>query len=354
MRWAKHYGTNKLREHSVKALNELDLVLTTPMTVLSEYQRTTTYPSVLFNTSWRRTVVDEAHCIRNQKTLTSKAITAIRAARRWAVTGIPVQNRLSDFSSLLRFLRTYPYDTKEVFDSDIIGCWKVSETDEPTTRLKKLAQAIMLRRSKNRIHLPERHNLISWLQFQSAEARRYNRIEAAIARSLETDLEADQLPARSYTNALTGINILRRFCDVGLRACTNLDYSIKTLDTAKDQKWTASDAREAFENLTAFGTVSCDRCGLENRLGDDLTNLEGGVPRMTQCLKLFCSDCFTRSLQKTFCDHQPPCSVAGVSPGPQADLQCELKHEINSPLEEVPAKIQAITDELKTFQTEKR
>ena len=66
--------------------------------------------SVLLQIAWERIILDEAHTIRNPKSQVSQAVCRLRAAKRWAVTGTPVQNKELDMYSLLRFLRVTPFD----------------------------------------------------------------------------------------------------------------------------------------------------------------------------------------------------------------------------------------------------
>ncbi len=66
--------------------------------------------SMLLQIAFDRIILDEAHVIRNPKSAISMAVCRLRANRRWAVTGTPVQNKELDMYSLLRFLRVSPFD----------------------------------------------------------------------------------------------------------------------------------------------------------------------------------------------------------------------------------------------------
>jgi SNF2 family DNA or RNA helicase len=70
--------------------------------------------SPLLGVAWRRVILDEAHVIRNHKTLMSQAVCKLRAGRRWCLSGTPIHNNLTDFYSLLKFMRFSPFDELEV------------------------------------------------------------------------------------------------------------------------------------------------------------------------------------------------------------------------------------------------
>lgn len=65
--------------------------------------------SALFRTRWGRVILDEAHRIKGRTNSTAQAAFALHARTRWCLSGTPLQNRVGEMYSLVRFLRFYPY-----------------------------------------------------------------------------------------------------------------------------------------------------------------------------------------------------------------------------------------------------
>ena len=64
--------------------------------------------SVMHSCCWWRIVLDEAHMIKRRSTQTANAAFALIGVHRWCLSGTPLQNRVGDFYSLIRFLRIDP------------------------------------------------------------------------------------------------------------------------------------------------------------------------------------------------------------------------------------------------------
>ena len=122
---------------------------------------------------WGRVILDEAHCIKNPVTAVSKACCALRADKRWAVTGTPIQNSLQDIYGLLKFLKHEPWCEAAFWKATISDVvieaqnqvnrkpkGKVSENEEVQSansecglkvalgRVKRVISPLILRRTK--------------------------------------------------------------------------------------------------------------------------------------------------------------------------------------------------------------
>ncbi len=74
-----------------------------PAIYISNYEKLYSKPS-LFQRTWDRCVLDEAHKIRNGDGQVAKSCRRLVAPIRWAVTGTPLVNSLKDVVSLLAFI----------------------------------------------------------------------------------------------------------------------------------------------------------------------------------------------------------------------------------------------------------
>ena len=58
---------------------------------------------------YHRLILDEAHNIKTRTTSVAKSCFALKARFKWCLSGTPVQNRIGEFFSLLRFLQIQPF-----------------------------------------------------------------------------------------------------------------------------------------------------------------------------------------------------------------------------------------------------
>ena len=67
---------------------------------------------------YHRLILDEAHSIKSRTTGVAKACFALKGTYKWCLSGTPVQNRIGEFFSLLRFLEVRPFASYFCKDCD--------------------------------------------------------------------------------------------------------------------------------------------------------------------------------------------------------------------------------------------
>eukprot|EP00004_Rigifila_ramosa_P016139 TRINITY_DN3800_c0_g1_i2.p1 TRINITY_DN3800_c0_g1~~TRINITY_DN3800_c0_g1_i2.p1 ORF type:complete len:635 (+),score=125.93 TRINITY_DN3800_c0_g1_i2:562-2466(+) len=111
------YGDD--RQFSIEEMRGVDVLLTTYSVVEVEYRRqekgfkragsTLFSSSLLHAVQFFRIVLDESHYIKDRNSQTAHACFALESQRRWALSGTPLQNRIGELFSAIRFLQIVPY-----------------------------------------------------------------------------------------------------------------------------------------------------------------------------------------------------------------------------------------------------
>jgi len=91
-------------------------------------------------------ILDEAHVIRNPKSQASLAVCELKANKRWALTGTPIQNKAMDLYSILKFLKCSPFDDLRVWKR-----WVDNKNAAGNQRLATVMKSLMLRRTKQEL-----------------------------------------------------------------------------------------------------------------------------------------------------------------------------------------------------------
>ncbi|KAI0438542.1 hypothetical protein F4803DRAFT_534649 [Xylaria telfairii] len=114
------HGTNaKAKNLTVKELKKFDVIIMSYNSLESLYRKQEKgikrkdglykEKSVIHQIKFHRVILDEAHCIKTRTTMTARACFALNVTYRWCLTGTPLQNRIGEFFSLIRFLEIAPY-----------------------------------------------------------------------------------------------------------------------------------------------------------------------------------------------------------------------------------------------------
>lgn len=158
-------------------------------------------------------ILDEAQYIKNSSTQNAKAVKAIRSAQRFALTGTPVENRLSELWSIFDFLMPgllFRYSRfRERFETPIVR----QGDEQALTQLSRMTAPFILRRLKRDVltELPEKTERLLPATMENAQRQVYRDTMQELRRQLE-DSRDGQFSGQSRMTALALLTRLRQIC----------------------------------------------------------------------------------------------------------------------------------------------
>ncbi len=162
-----------------KALFGVDLVVTTyGMLLRQEWIR---------DVSWRLAILDEAQAVKNPSARQTRAVKRLRAGARIALTGTPVENRLSDLWSLFDFLCPGLLGSATRFKAFVKEL--EDRKQDRYAPLRNLVRPYVLRRLKTDktiiSDLPEKTEMKAFCGLSRAQAALYARSVKELSRALD-------------------------------------------------------------------------------------------------------------------------------------------------------------------------
>lgn len=290
------------------------------------------------------------------KTRMARALYDLDAVSRWAVTGTPIQNHLSDLAALLRFIGAHPYDDPKRFDTDITHLWKAGEDEEAVKRLKRLSRCLILRRAKRTIQLPPRHDVKCPVDFSKPERALYENIRQQTITRIDDALAHDTELTRSgaYVNFLQQIESMRLVCNLGVHYYSRHDNTAS--QDAMD--WVAT-AQKAFNIQREMELIICSQCSSSLEMAESLLDESASQdsPQFSRCLKYACAECSYKlriAGHKMVCGHTPRCPIAPVSISNSAFEESfgQASKQSKQPPSQtsLPSKVEMLISDLKALQ----
>ncbi len=119
---------------------------------------------LLTQIQWGELILDEAQNIKNPRAKQTQAVRRLEARNRIALTGTPVENRLSELWSIMEFLNSGYLDGSEQFRKRFIVPIERYNDDGRAAELRRLVQPFLLRRLKSDptiiSDLPEKNEMV--------------------------------------------------------------------------------------------------------------------------------------------------------------------------------------------------
>ncbi len=183
---ALHYGPQRKREQQFEeAIAKADVVLTS-------YGLLPQDEADFLGTKWDAIVLDEAQNIKNDFTKQSKVARKLKGRHNIAVTGTPIENRLSELWTIFDFSIKGYLGSANKFNQNYASPIEREGDKKKTVQLQKLIQPFLLRRSKKdkeiALNLPDKLEQKEFVSLTSEQAALYqNIVEDTLAKVDQTE-----------------------------------------------------------------------------------------------------------------------------------------------------------------------
>lgn len=185
-------GTQEERRRIIEAYQEADVLVTS-------YDLLKRDIHFYEDKEFQYQIIDEAQYIKNHTTAAAKAVKVVNSQTRYALTGTPIENRLSELWSIFDYLMPgflYGYDVfKREMESPI-----VKNSDEAAMkRLQKMVGPFILRRLKGDVlkDLPAKLEESRYVRFGSTQQKLYDaqvlHMKESIAKQDDTEFNKNKM-----------------------------------------------------------------------------------------------------------------------------------------------------------------
>ena len=225
-------------------------------------------------------LTQSAHFIRNPATQQFRAIHAIPSNFRWCLTGTPIQNSLEDLGALMKYLRVPVLEDLAIFRKQITVP-VVANISGRFTNLRRLLEALCLRRTKNLLNLPEPVTHTEILQLSTEETIKYRDFGELCKQAIDVAVSGHSMK-KANQHVIQAILGMRLFCNDGENV----------LAKRLNAHGLPSDPEEALGYLQASANSACTRCGTDITAMYQEDDQSSG--RLTVCHHLICGECLPR------------------------------------------------------------
>ncbi len=272
-----HHGADRLAgDELTSALNAADLVITTYGLAVRDQE-------ALSQVRWARVVCDEAQNIKNAATRQARAVRALPARARIALTGTPVENRLSDLWSIMEFARPGLLGPAERFRARFAVPIERNGDEEAADRLKRITGPFILRRLKTDktiiSDLPDKLEMKVWCNLTPEQGSLYQ----ATVSDMMARIEAAGEGIERRGLVLATMAKLKQVCNHPAHLLgdgSRLDGrsgKLARLEEICDELIADGDKALCFTQYAEFGRML--QPYLAARLGCPVSYLHGGTPK---------------------------------------------------------------------------
>lgn len=227
---------------------------------------------------WHTLIADEAQFIKNATAKRSQAVFELDADFRLALSGTPVENRLAELWSIMRFVNPGLLGSISRFNERFAIPIERDKDRDAQHTLRRLISPFLLRRTKTQVlqELPARTELVIKIAPSKEEASHYEAIRREAVAQVDRALASDT-PGQSRFNILTQLTRLRRAaCDprIVTPAFPAIGSKVQTFTTLALELVANGHKALVFSQFVDFLTLlreELDKVGIEYQYLDGAT-----------------------------------------------------------------------------------
>jgi len=282
LRVVVHHGVDRAQgEEFVKVVGDSDVVITT-------YALANRDREMIEGVLWGRIVLDEAQFVKNPAAKQSQAVRSFTVERRIALTGTPVENRLSELWSIMDFLNPGYLGPAGTFRKKFAVPIERYHDQARSEQLRGLVRPFILRRVKTDptvvADLPEKLESKEYCHLTSEQAQLY---ESCVKRMLSDVDQSEGIHRRGLV--LAALIKLKQICNHPAQMLKEHDpKSVKPVDPTRsgkcvrllemlDEVLAEGDQALIFTQFRQMGHILSSF--LRHELGREILFLHGGTPQ---------------------------------------------------------------------------
>jgi SNF2 family DNA or RNA helicase len=270
-----HHGPDRDVDRLPDAVARYDVVLTTYSLVARDID-------VLSGIEWGRLVLDEAQQVKNSGTAQAQAVRRLRAGRRVALTGTPVENRLSELWSIMQVVSPGLLGSSREFRERFAVPIERDADQAATQQLRRITGPFVLRRLKSDLGIADELPA----KIERTDHCRLTREQATLYKAVVDDLlervdESEGIDRRGAV--LAGLTKLKQVCNHPAlllgddSALPGRSGKLTRIEELLEEIVDSGDRALAFTQYATWGDLLTPY--LSERLDIEALWLHGGVPR---------------------------------------------------------------------------
>lgn len=275
-----HHGSDRAADEDlVTGARRADLVITTYALCAKDIDH-------LVRVDWRRVVLDEAQHIKNPATAAAKAVRRLDARHRVALTGTPVENRLSELWAAIDVVNPGSLGSMSQFHARYAVPIERDGDPDALAALRRRTTPFILRRVKTDrsiiADLPEKVEMTVRANLTREQAALYRSIvDDSVAKIAESSgVERKGLVLATLTRLKQVCNHPAQYLDDGSPVVTRGEHrsgKLELVDDILDSARSDGEKILLFTQFRQFGDLVASY--LRARYDDEVPFLHGGVAR---------------------------------------------------------------------------